>query len=81
MGDRTLVGYIVRGGDGNATAVFGYSWPDGLMRGGELLVRRFEPTADGRRRAWLVAIGVGGTVKRVVKRASVSSASTRKVAG
>ena len=74
---RELRGYVVRGGDGGGTALFGYAWTskgkyellravgDGL---GQLVVKRFPPTEDGRRRALLVAIAVGGTVKRVMKR-------------
>lgn len=80
MGDRTLVGYIVRGGDGKRTAVFGYAWPKNLNRGDELIVKHFAPTTDGRDRARLMALAVGGTVKRVMKRAPTSCESTRKEA-
>ena len=69
-----LCGYVVRGGDGNRTAVIGFAWPDNLVRGDELIVKRFDPTPDGRKRAWLVAIAIGGTVKRVVKRATKTPA-------
>ena len=71
-----LCGYVVRGGDGNRTAVIGYAWPDNLVRGDELVVKRFDPTPDGRKRAWLVAVAIGGTVKRVVKRAKNTTATT-----
>lgn len=74
-----LRGYIVRGGDGKGTALFGYAWTSGPLRLvraanggiGTLIVKRFQPTKDGRRRAHLMAMAVDGTVKRVVKRRKV----------
>jgi hypothetical protein len=72
----TLIAYVVRGGDGSGTALFGYAWTTkgklALVRAsgdgcGQLIVQRFEPSADGRRRAHLVALAVRGTVKRVVR--------------
>lgn len=72
--ERTLSGYIVRGGDGHGTAVFGYGWPTKgkrpLVRGDNLIVYHFAPTPDGRQRAYLVAAAVEGTVKRVMKKAT-----------
>jgi hypothetical protein len=72
-----IVGYVVRGGDGKGTALFGYAWTTrgkyALIRAvgdgmGQLIVKRFEPTSDGLRRARLMALAVDGTVKRVVRR-------------
>lgn len=85
-----LKGYVVRGGDGDRTALFGYAWIiDGpphlrLVRastdgGGQLIVVRFPPTRDGRRRAWAMAAAVEGTVKRVVSRPPAASREDTRV--